>query len=979
MPQLDSQPEIIGREEELRKLRENLRKASEGQGGTLFILGEAGVGKTRLLEEIKSEARFKGFRILSGNSLHESLTPYMPFLEALRSGGLEHLFAEEAPNVEAAYLVTNTGLLIKEVLREETELDPDMFASMLTTVGDFVKDSLSMLSGEEKDGTLNTLGYEDYRILIESGRNTNLVVVITGREIEFLVYDMREIVARVDKDYGSALRQWSGDEESVRGVEDLLQPLLTSGKYDGIYYGKEDPRARRNLLFENVSLGLIRQVQTEPTLLCIEDLQWADPSSLALMHYVARNTRESKLLIIGTYRPEDIAATKEGELHQLVDVMQLMNREGLYREMELKRLEEVYTHKLLESLLGKVEVTSEFKRLLYKETEGNPLFVIELVKMLVEDGVLAKKDGIWVLTKNLEEISVPSRVRDVIVRRLGRLKENERGTLDYAAVAGEEFSPVILSEVMGGEKIHTLKILSTLEHRHRLIRPEGEKYKFDHAKIKEILFSEIPEMLRREYHALIAGSMEELCGDDLDEVVADLAYHYYRCKDKEKGALYLLKAADIAKKEFANKEAIRFYSEALELVDERPRMLEILKDLGDVLDLIGEYERATQSYREAANLTDEVRTKSGLQAKIGALFEKHGEYDKAIDICTEALERVEGEMCKEEALALNNIGVVHWSRGSHDKSLEFQKRSLVIREKIGDDSGIAASLHNIGNVHWSRGEYDEALDHYKKSLEIEEKIGSNRGIAASVHNIGNLRRDKGEYDTALEHYTRSLEILERIGDRSGIAASVNAIGNVHSDRGEYNRALECYEKSLEIAEKIGDQKGVALALSNIGSMYSERGEYNRALECYGKGLEIFEKMGYYYGLFRSYCELAETYVKKGDSAKASNFCHKALESSKQIDAKGDIGESRRIFGMIHSEQGKWDLAAESFEESIRIFEDLGIEFESGKSHYEFGLMWRERGDAERGKEHLNKAAGIFEKLKLERELEKVRAALSDLA
>ncbi|MCK5547842.1 MAG: ATP-binding protein, partial [Thermoplasmata archaeon] len=176
------------------ELQQSLDKATEGVGSTMFISGEAGIGKTRLLKEVKSNAELKGFQVLSGNSLFEELTPYMPFMEALRSGGLEHLFAEEAPRVEGVYLVTNNGLLVKEVLREETELDPDLFASMLTTVSDFVKDSLSMLKGKERFDTLNRLGHGEYTILIESGRNANLVTILKGRENEFLVNDMREIL-----------------------------------------------------------------------------------------------------------------------------------------------------------------------------------------------------------------------------------------------------------------------------------------------------------------------------------------------------------------------------------------------------------------------------------------------------------------------------------------------------------------------------------------------------------------------------------------------------------------------------------------------------------------------------------------------------------------------------------------------------------------------------------------------------------------
>jgi predicted regulator of Ras-like GTPase activity (Roadblock/LC7/MglB family) len=249
-------------------------------------------------------------------------------MEALKSGGLESLFVEEAPKVEAIYLVTHSGLLIKDVVRQETRLDSELFSSVLTTLSEFASQSLSTLIGEGQEGTLNTLGYENYRILIESGKNTNLVVIISGKENEFLINDMREIFLGMNKKYGNVLEDWDGDRDKVAGIEVLLKTLVTSGKYDGIYYGKEDPKIRRNLLFENVSLGLMRQAQQTPTLLCIEDLQWADPSSLALMHYISRNTRKYGLIILGTYRPEDVVAIN-GKDHPLVGTMQLMEREDL--------------------------------------------------------------------------------------------------------------------------------------------------------------------------------------------------------------------------------------------------------------------------------------------------------------------------------------------------------------------------------------------------------------------------------------------------------------------------------------------------------------------------------------------------------------------------------------------------------------------------------------------------------------------------
>ncbi|MHA2238722.1 MAG: hypothetical protein ACXAB2_10200 [Candidatus Hodarchaeales archaeon] len=175
-------------------------------------------------------------------------------------------------------MVSHSGLSIKEVIRKETKLDPDIFSGMLTAVGDFVKDSLSMLAGKEKKGSLNTVGYENYRILIENRGYLNLAVILIGRENEFLVNDMKRILGNVDEQFGELLKSWDGNEKSIEGIQHTLEPLITSGKYDGIDYAKDDAKIKRNRLFENILLGLERHVKDTPSLLCIEDLQWADPS-----------------------------------------------------------------------------------------------------------------------------------------------------------------------------------------------------------------------------------------------------------------------------------------------------------------------------------------------------------------------------------------------------------------------------------------------------------------------------------------------------------------------------------------------------------------------------------------------------------------------------------------------------------------------------------------------------------------------------
>lgn len=973
----DIQPKMVGRENELKELQAYLNKAAEGQGNTVFIPGEAGVGKTRLVNELKEIGRTQGFQVLSGNSMYESLIPYLPFIEALRSGGYDYLFAEEAPKIESVYLMTHSGKLIKEQMRHESKLNPDILAAMLTGVSNFVNETLSILSGEEKEGSLNSLGYENYRILIESGKSANLVVILTGRENEFLLSDMKEILQKTEKNYGKVLDEWDGDEKRIEGTEEILQPLILSGKYDGIYYGKEDPKARRDLLFENVSMGLIRQTKKTPTILCIEDLQWADPSTLALMHYVGRNTKNSGLLILGTYRPEDVVVT-DGKGHPLINTIQLMDREDLHKKMELQRLPREILDEFLSSLLGKVDFSDEFKNRIHNETEGNPLFVIQLVKFLVEEDIIRTDNGVWKLAMGLEDISIPPKVYHVIERRLDQVEKEYRKVLDYASVIGETFSSDILASALKHDRIHVLEQLREIEHKHRLVHSQNGNYKFDHAKIKEVLYEEIPKDLRGEYHLTIANSVEELNKDNLDGVVGELAFHYYNSRNKKKALNYLLKAAEKARREYSNEEAIRFYKQALEFEEDNLKRLEILMKIGNIKNLIGEYDKSIDVFKKALELATDMKKKAEIIAKIGEVHIHKGEYEEAINTCNEALDLIKDLECMEEAFALYLIGVIYMRKGNYDKSLEYSKKCLKISEKFNDLNVIADSLRIIGAVYSFMGDSNKALRHLNDSLSIYNNIKNFEGISTCLGNIGNLFLLKGEYNKALENFTKSLEIKEKIGEKRGISACYISIAAIYADKGEHEKALEYTEMSLKILKKINFQLDIAICLLNIGEFHCGLGNYKKALDHLNKSRNILEKIGAKRPLTYSYKNIALVFLKKKDLQKALAFCVKAFDLSNEIGYKRNIATSMRIFGIIYKEEKKWNESIENFEESLNIFKEMGNEVDLAETYYEFGLMWKRKGDSNKAKDILNVSLNAFIKLKLEKWVEIVSAALKTL-
>jgi predicted ATPase len=261
--------------------------------------------------------------------------------------------------------------------------------------------------------------------------------------------------------------------------------------------------------------------------------------------------------------------------------------------MDLERLPRERIDEFLNSLIGRNDFSVDFIDRIYKETEGNPLFIIQLVEFLVEENIILTKNCIWKLIKSLEEVNIPPKVYNVIEQRLNRVEKEYRKLLDYASVNGETFSSETLASALKLERVQVLEQLRKIEHKHLLVHPQNGNYKFDHAKIKEVLYEEIPKDLRIEYHSTIAHSIEELNRDNLDEVVGELAFHYYKSRDKENALFYLIKAADKAKREYSNKEAVRFFTQKLELEEDEKKKLKTIEDVGDIYKLIGEIEKVT--------------------------------------------------------------------------------------------------------------------------------------------------------------------------------------------------------------------------------------------------------------------------------------------------------------------------------------------------------------------------------------------------
>ncbi|MFO7992033.1 MAG: tetratricopeptide repeat protein [Thermoplasmata archaeon] len=960
-------PELVGRDGEMNELRAIWSGVKNGSGSTVFVSGEAGVGKTRLIQEFmdSTDAKF-----IKGWCLADNLEPLMPFREALRDSDLYHLASEEPPpRVISAYLIDQNGVLIAKAERRETELDPDIFASMFTAVENFVGDSLAMM-GEKAQSKLQAIGYGEYDLLIQTMGKLSLVAVIEGTKNEFLIKDMRKTLM----DIGGQMDFWEGDAKTAKQVEPKVRWFIESRKYDGTHL-VEDPKIKQENLFDNVLLGLRRLSSRTPVIVFLDDLQWADPTSLKLLHYLSRNMRENRVMLLGTYRPEDVISDKYDKGgHPLKTTMQYMSREDLYREINLDRLDPRAVSDFIQNTLGEVELEQGFMKKVYDESEGNPFFLLEILRLFVDDGHLKKEDGTWVTHTSIEDVHIPSKVYDVITRRLNRLNSEQRDILECASVVGEEFESTVVGRVTGMNRMKLLKDFNKIENEHNLIHYNKKKYMFDHSKIREVLYEGINKELREEYHRMIAESYEELY--EVEEVVENIADHFLKARD-ERAFDYLLDAADKAKNSYANEEAVEFYTKALSITDEDEKLKRIHKGLGYVYLIIGRYEESLENYRSALEITEDPRERGELHEWTAKVLEEQGKYGESLRIAEEGLSIVQ-EDCIERCRLLKSKGWALLRQSQYDDSIEVFKEEKQLAEKLGDPELKAQALHDVGSVYLRKGEYDLAEMNLREAIGSREKLGDLIGLGVSLNNIGVVYHEKGEFDRSLEFYEKSLSIREQIGYKQGIAMTLNNIGNYYRYKGMLEEGLDYYQRSLDMKEVIGDKRGIAMTLNNMGKIYEEKGDFEKALDNYRRSLEIRKEINDKGGVAECLCKISEMMIEKGELKAAEEYTDNAAEIAVEIGSKKHRGMCHRVLGMVYREQGSYEESRVELEGAVKAFSDLGEKAKLARVYYEFGLLWKKRGDEEKAKKQLDLALNLFDEMEMNIWSERTREVIESL-
>jgi predicted ATPase len=472
---------------------------------------------------------------------------------------------------------------------------------------------------EESAGRLRSLVRTSGQILVENGPDLVGIFVPAGA-----------ILARLGTMLARRLPWTERLEEMVR--QKANQSAATPQALEQAHIFEQ---------YTNVIRALSAQQQL---VLILDDLHWADAGSLSLLFHLARRIGTSRVLIVGAYRPNDLALGRGGERHPLEPVLHEIQRYFGEVVLDLGQRPDLEGRAFIDALLDREpnRLDHAFRDALHRHTDGQPLFTVETLQNLVERGDLVRDaDGAWTAAPTLSWQVIPARVEGVIEERIGRLEEELRDMLAVASVEGENFTAEVIARVQGLDDRGTIqRISSELERRHRLVGSKGIRrlgvrrlslYRFQHNLFQKYLYTHLGEVERSYLHEDVGRELEQLYGERVEEIAVQLARHFEEAGIPEKAARYRLLAGEQARRGFANAEALEHFRRALERIDAAApgaadpewchgARVRLHEQLGDILALTGRHAEAEVAFQEAASAFDphDVVARARLQRKLAS-------------------------------------------------------------------------------------------------------------------------------------------------------------------------------------------------------------------------------------------------------------------------------------------------------------------------------------------------------------------------
>jgi tetratricopeptide (TPR) repeat protein len=836
---------FVGRDGELEQLREALESAAQGHGQVVAIVGEPGVGKSRLVWEVTHSHRTHSWLILEAGAVsYGKAIPYLPVVSLLR-------------------------------------------------------------------------GY-------------------------FQVGDRDEPRAIREKVTGKLIALDRTLEPALPALLALLDVPVEDRRW-----GALDPPARRQRTIDALRRLLLRESQVQPLLAVFEDLHWIDAETQAVLDRLAESLPTARLLFLVNYRPE---------YHHG------WHGKTYYRQLRLDPLAPENATGLLETLLGGDPSLKPLKRLLLVRTEGNPLFLEESVRSLVDDGTLAGERGTYRLVKAQEEIHVPATVQAILAARIDRLPPEDKALLQTASVVGTDVPVAVLAavaEVSADVLAGGLTRLQAGEFLYETrLFPDAE-YTFRHALTHEVAYGSLLQDRRRGLHARAVEAIERCYPERLAEHVERLADHSLRGEAWEKAVHYLRQAAGKAMGRSAYRESAAGLDQALDalrhLPDSRGRAEQAIDlHLDDSMAWLGAAEpaKSTEHAREAEALAEAL----GDEGRLG--------------------------------WALERRAMLAWNEGDSDRALERTQRALAMG---CNDTTLQASLnHSLGLVWQTRGEYRRGAECLQRYLgRVVEAVRDDRlytlwttvvpESASVLARLAWCLAELGEFGEAMARSEQTVLIGRETDQPATLIFGHRSLGFVSLRRGDVQQAISPLERAVELCRVTPVRVVFDITAGHLGYAYALSGRLPEGVTLLEEALADAAATGTtHHPLLLAY--LGEAHLLAGRPDDALRVARSALDLAHRQKERGNEAWVLRLFGEIaaHADPPDVEAAQAHYSQALARAAELGMRPLAAHCYFGLGKLYRRTGELEQPREHLTTATAMYREMDMTFWREQAEAAIAKI-
>lgn len=564
-----------------------------------------------------------------------------------------------------------------------------------------------------------------------------------------------------------------------------------------------------------------------PLLIILEDIQW-DLSSVDTLNRLATILQDKSVMLVATYRHDEAPELAEN----LSD----------YQFIELKRLERDDIAALSESIIGQIDDLDQLVNLLYRETDGNVYFVIEILRELAEKtGGLRSIDN-----KSIQNEISSIGIINILKRRLDKLPSTAFELLKILALSGRELDLKIIEHIDIDIVFDDWLVLCS---NHRLIdTTETGQWQFVHDAMRRTVLDAVDQTQVNKLYTKLATAVEAAYGDQTEHSTV-LAHHWRYAGNHEKELKYTRIAADYALHIGNLNEARELFERVLKLIDMPAIVIYSIVDRATIeislvktLQYLGEYEAALVIIKrtvEALRNTDNTTLLADALIAQAEINKRQGDLINAVQLVQEALNthRLNNNQ-HGMVYAMDRLSDIRYEEGDYGTASKIATEGLALAIEIKDVVARGSLLTNLGMIAFVQGDYRTAQENFNNALEIYTSTGQIREVATLEMNLGSVAGQSGDFDTCLQNFTNALGVFKAVGDKRLIGMTYNNLGYVASLQNNLTDSIGYYEESLKIARSIGNLGEICVTLLHLGDVLIQLGGINQSRSYFWEALHL---------------------------------------------------------------------------------------------------------------------------------------------